>query len=159
MSDLYDTDILEWSEEQAKLLRRIQLGEPVNDQVDWENVIEEIESVGRGEVRAVLSSIQKILRHRIDLLGWPNAQPVRKWRSELRTFSRELRSDYTPRMTGTGKVTDESVRQIYADAVEYCRAHMEADPELPIPPECPWTLDDLLAEAKAALPNDRSSHA
>ena len=36
----YDTDILIWSERQAALLRRVAAGERVNDQVDWENVIE-----------------------------------------------------------------------------------------------------------------------
>ena len=35
---VYDTDILVWSERPAALLRRIMLGELVNDQVDWENV-------------------------------------------------------------------------------------------------------------------------
>src|SRR5438270_13014652 len=43
----YDTDILTWSERQAALLRRIAAGERINDEVDWPNVVEEIESVGR----------------------------------------------------------------------------------------------------------------
>ena len=40
----YDTDILDWSERQAALLRRLANGERVNDAVDWPNVIEEVES-------------------------------------------------------------------------------------------------------------------
>jgi hypothetical protein len=47
MADIYDTDILTWSERQAALLRRMAAGERINDQVNWQNVIEEIESVGR----------------------------------------------------------------------------------------------------------------
>ena len=39
--------ILVWSEQQAALLRRLGAGEQVNDRIDWENVVEEIESVGR----------------------------------------------------------------------------------------------------------------
>jgi hypothetical protein len=50
MSDLYD-DVLLWSERQAALLRRMAAGERVNDQVDWENVAEEIEDVGRSSLR------------------------------------------------------------------------------------------------------------
>jgi hypothetical protein len=47
MSDLYHTDILEWSERQGALLRRIAAGERVNDtDLDWPNIAEEIESVG-----------------------------------------------------------------------------------------------------------------
>ena len=39
MSNLYDTDAVQWSERQAELLRRLAAGERVNDQVDWENVV------------------------------------------------------------------------------------------------------------------------
>ena len=49
MSD-YDTDILTWSERQADLLRRVGAGEAVNARIDWDNVAEEIESLGRSEV-------------------------------------------------------------------------------------------------------------
>ena len=40
MSGLSDTDTALWSDQQAALLRRLAAGEWVNDQVDWENVIE-----------------------------------------------------------------------------------------------------------------------
>ena len=46
MSDLYDDDVLLWSERQGALLRRIAAGEPVNERPDWLNIIEEVESVG-----------------------------------------------------------------------------------------------------------------
>ena len=52
MSNLYETDILAWSEEQAALLRaeaaadRRNAGAP-----DWPHIVEEIESVGRSELR------------------------------------------------------------------------------------------------------------
>ena len=58
MSDLYDTDILTWSERQAELLRRRAAGELVNDaEIDWPNVAEEIEAVGRTERRDMASHI------------------------------------------------------------------------------------------------------
>ena len=53
MSDLYDDDILLWSERQSDLLRRIAAGEPVNERPDWVNIIEEVESVGREQLHAV----------------------------------------------------------------------------------------------------------
>ena len=41
-------DILLWSERQAELLRRRAAGELVNDaELDWPNIAEEIEDVGR----------------------------------------------------------------------------------------------------------------
>ena len=44
--DLWRTDTYTWSLQQAERLRRLRDGERVND-LDWDNVIEEIESAGR----------------------------------------------------------------------------------------------------------------
>lgn len=46
VSDLYGDDILLWSEQQAALLRRLATGERVSDAIDWQHVIDEVESVG-----------------------------------------------------------------------------------------------------------------
>jgi hypothetical protein len=45
MSDLYEDDVLLWSEQQAELLRRHAAGERANDAaLDWPNILEEIEA-------------------------------------------------------------------------------------------------------------------
>src|SRR5580658_10166098 len=41
-NDLYEHDVLAWSERQAELLRRVARGERVTD-IDWDHVVEEIE--------------------------------------------------------------------------------------------------------------------
>ena len=49
MSD-YDVDVYAWSQRQGALLRRLATGERVNDaDLDWSNIAEEIETVGRTE--------------------------------------------------------------------------------------------------------------
>src|SRR5689334_18286486 len=53
-SDLYGDDILLWSQKQGSLLRRLATGEAVTEQVDWPNVVEEIEWVGRSRTDAAL---------------------------------------------------------------------------------------------------------
>ena len=53
MADLYEADILLWSEQQRDLLRRVASGEAVNEAPDWPNIIEEIESVGNEQLHAV----------------------------------------------------------------------------------------------------------
>ncbi len=63
MGDLYDDDILLWSERQSDLLRRIAAGEPVNERPDWVNIIEEVESVGRSDLRAVESLLLQAFMH------------------------------------------------------------------------------------------------
>ena len=61
---MYEIDIVGWSEDQAARLRRLAAGEEPSDiGVDWSNVIEEIEAVGRGERRAVLSESATALFH------------------------------------------------------------------------------------------------
>jgi hypothetical protein len=64
MSDLYDTDVLLWSEQQAALLRRRAAGELINEaELDWPNVAEEIEAMGKSERSALASRIGTIIDH------------------------------------------------------------------------------------------------
>src|SRR6201995_894243 len=147
MSD-YDTDILTWSERQASLLRRLAAGERVNDgEIDWPNIAEEIEDVGRSETDAVLAQIDNILRHRLYLLGWSGAAAARKWQAELGEFHRQLHRHFTPSMTGgeQPRISEATVAEAYAAAVDYCLIHMDPAPTQPLPAICPWALSDILA--------------
>ena len=75
MSD-YDADILIWSERQSALLRRLADGEQINDQVDWENVIEEIESMGNEQLHAVTSLLVQALIQMLKAEVWPLSREV-----------------------------------------------------------------------------------
>jgi Domain of unknown function DUF29 len=59
----YDTDILRWSEHQAGLLRQHAAGSRENDAIDWPNIIEEVEDVGRNSLRACRSLLLQALLH------------------------------------------------------------------------------------------------
>ena len=98
MSDLYDTDVLAWSRQQTELLRRLAAGERVNDKVDWPNVIEEIGSVGRSELRAVTSALKNAMQHKLYLLGWPNARAARHWEVEIRSQLAQAHKDFRESM-------------------------------------------------------------
>jgi len=52
---LYDDDIVTWAEEQAAALRALGTRSDLSNAVDWANVAEEIESVGRSHLRACSS--------------------------------------------------------------------------------------------------------
>ena len=91
MSDLYDEDILLWSERQGTLLRRIAAGEPVNERPDWANIIEEVESVGREQLHAVESLLLQALLHMLKAEGWPNARDVENWLADARGFRVQAR--------------------------------------------------------------------
>ena len=85
----YDTDILEWSERQATLLRRRAAGELINEaDLDWPNIAEEIESVGRSERLALASHIETVIEHLAKLELSPALEPRRRWlETVLRTRS------------------------------------------------------------------------
>jgi Domain of unknown function DUF29 len=63
MAEINDNDVLTWSERQAEPLRGVSAGGRINDRVDWQNIIEEIESVGRSEWHAVEPHLAQVLLH------------------------------------------------------------------------------------------------
>ncbi len=88
MNDLYDADILMWSEQQAALLRRLARGERVNGQIDWDNVAEEVESAGRGQLNAVESLLFQALVHMLKAEAWPLLRDAPNWRADAPGFVR-----------------------------------------------------------------------
>jgi hypothetical protein len=140
MSDLYDDDILLWSERQSDLLRRIAAGEPVNERPDWVNIIEEVESVGREQLHAVESLLLQALVHMLKAEGWPLARDVENWRGDARGFRAQARRRFAPSMR-----QNIDLGGIYADALKVLPAKMDGQPPQPVPPTCPMTLDELLA--------------
>jgi hypothetical protein len=80
----YDTDIVVWSAHQAELLRRRAAGELVNDAaIDWPNVAEEIDSLGKSQARELSSRIAAILLHLMKLQASPAAAPHAGWRDTI----------------------------------------------------------------------------
>lgn len=90
MTDLYDSDFLRWTEQQAQLLRRRAAGELTNDgELDWLQLAEEIESVGANQKREVRARLALIFQH---LLKW-RYQPAlrsRSWENILFMHRRDL---------------------------------------------------------------------
>ncbi len=133
---LYETDFALWIEQTAQQLR-----DRAFDQVDWENVIEEIEGLNRSDKRALESQITRVIMH---LLKW-DYQPERKsssWRGSIiegRTQIRKLLRD-SPSLK---PYLIEVFAECYQDAVEQA----SAETELPIdifPTECPYAIVELL---------------
>jgi hypothetical protein len=141
MSDLYETDIVTWSERQAALLRRLAAGEQVNEQIDWDNVVEEIESVGRSEVKAVRSALFQALLHDLKAEAWPLSPYVDHWRAEAVRARGDAADDFTESMRPRINLA-----LIYRRALRAMPATIDGLPPLPVPEACPVTLDEMLAE-------------
>jgi Domain of unknown function DUF29 len=103
MSDTYEGDILIWSEHQAKLLRRIAAGELVNSaDLDWPNIAEEIESVGRSEFRAC----EGLLRQRRRRGRYPKPRPAGEPRRHVSGRRPRMRS---PHQCGSALMSRSSI--------------------------------------------------
>jgi len=142
MSDLYEDDILVWSERQAALLRRVAAGERPNDpDMDWANIIEEIESVGREQRHAVESLLVQALAHMLKAEAWPLSREVPGWQAEARRFRGDAARRFTPSMRQRIDLT-----RLFAYALRAMPETIDGLAPLPVPAVCPFTLDDLLSK-------------
>jgi hypothetical protein len=138
---LYDTDVLAWSEHQAALLRRLAHGERLNDTIDWENVIEEVESVGRSELRACESLLRQTIIHLLKLHLWPDSAAAAHWAAEVLGFLADAQRSFSPSM---GQRIDLS--GLYGTAVRQAKAEARGQPTPDFPLACPFALADLLTD-------------
>jgi hypothetical protein len=88
LTELYETDFVLWTEKTAELLRQKNY-----DAVDWENVIEEIESMGRNDRNAVESLLTRLIEHLLKLTYWESKRErnARHWMGEIATFRVQLK--------------------------------------------------------------------
>lgn len=80
VSTLYDTDFSLWIQHTVEALKQQDW-----DRVDWDNLIEEVESMGRSEKRELKSRLLVILEHLLKLMFWESEKPqnTRGWRNTV----------------------------------------------------------------------------
>ena len=134
----YETDLLEWANYTAHLLREQRWAE-----VDWEHLIEEVEDLGKSERSAIGSQLERIMLH---LLKW-EYQPERRSDSWLDSIT-DGRSQIQR------KIEDSPSLKTYPDQIlsqEYRRASRGAarQTELDIaifPSTCPYSTEQVLSD-------------
>lgn len=85
---LYDQDFFRWTEQQATALRRA--AKDSNLPLDWGNLAEEIESLGKSQRAALRSQLRRILRHQFKLEASPAIEPRRGWEESIRDARVEI---------------------------------------------------------------------
>lgn len=141
MSGLYETDALAWSEQQAALLRHVAEAERINEMVDWPNVIEEIEAMGRAQLDACESLLGQALLHLLKLHLRPDAMAAAHWRGETYGFLNAAQDRFSPSMRQRI-----SLEKLYERALTQLRLSTDDPQSLrAMPATCPYALDDLLA--------------
>jgi hypothetical protein len=140
MGDLYEDDFLLWSEGQAILLRRVAAGERVNDRdLDWASLGDEIEAVGRGELRAFKSLLTQGIVHRLKRQCWLDSGEVPHWHGEEIRFRQEAADAFSPSMRQRV-----DLERIHRRAVQRLPPTIDGLPPRPVPDLLGVTLDEWL---------------
>jgi hypothetical protein len=135
-NDLYEIDFYAWTQEQARLLRERRWSE-----LDLENLIDEVASVGGTEKREIRNRMIVLVSH---LLKW-KYQPGHRgpsWRRTIREQRRQLADIVKTSPSLAGYVKQQVVQR-------YLGATVDAANETGIatglfPEECPFTAEQVL---------------
>ena len=133
---LYETDYLKWIETTVEKLR----GKDFSN-IDWENVIEEFEDMGRSERRSLESNLVVILLH---LLKWQFQPELRSgsWKGSIAEHRRRIRKALKD-SPSLKPYLEEVFAECYLDAIEQASAETGL-PEATFPQLCPYTSTEAL---------------
>ena len=132
----YNTDFYAWTKEQAQSLKAGQWA-----QLDIENLVEEIESLGRQERQQLINRLGVLLGH---LLKWQYQPNYRShsWQATIREQRRRLLRllEANPSLQ---PYLPEALQAGYEDGVDLAIQETNL-PEETFPGTCPYTLDQAL---------------
>jgi predicted DNA-binding ribbon-helix-helix protein len=134
----YGQDYYLWLTQTAQHLRQRAF-----DQLDLENLIEEIDDMGRSEKRAVESNLRVVLMH---LLKW-KYQPQNRsgsWKGSIAEHRIRIRKALRESPSLKNTLRDGFI-ETYQDAVKVAVQETELDPET-FPASCEWTVQQVLDE-------------
>ena len=108
----------------------------MND-LDWERVIEEIEDVGRSEIKRSVPCSRGV-EHALKASVWPAHAAAREWRNEAAGFLVQARERYEPGMAQHLDTAD-----LHADALALVRSLDMRRPARRLPKAVELTPSDL----------------
>jgi len=135
---LYDQDFLEWTQQQAEYLRKGYWAK-----LDVENLVEELEALGRSEQRELGSYLQVLLMHMLKSQYQPERR-TKSWDNTLSNCRDKIQDclEDTPSLQRFLK-DREWVEKHYRRACRDAAKEMNKSVEI-FPTECPYTLEQIL---------------
>jgi Domain of unknown function DUF29 len=138
----YDDDFYAWTQYQAAVLREM----PVSDnRFDRDNVVEEIETLGRSERDAVRSQVHRIIEHFLKLQYSPASQPRLGWMRSINDARRILGDKLSATLR---RDIEAHLAELYDDARYQAELGLqefgEAEAVQHFPGVCPYSLDHIL---------------
>jgi Domain of unknown function DUF29 len=136
---LYDEDFYAWTQWQAELLRRLPA---VGNELDLEHIAEEIEDLGRGDLRAARSLCQHIIEHFLKLEYSGREEPADHWRDEIVEWRLQLEQILTRSIEAKLDLP-----ACYRAALRLVRRLERDIPGLMnrLPAGCPYTFEQILS--------------
>lgn len=134
----YERDFYAWSQEQATLLRAQQF-----TQLDIDNLVEEIESMGRSERRQLLSRLEILLMH---LLKWQYQPELRgrSWELTIAEQRRRIAKLLRANLSLRAELPD-LLPEAYDDAT-FSAMRETGLPQATFPVVCPWGVGAVLGD-------------
>lgn len=135
LKQLYETDESLWLEKTIELLKQKQF-----NQLDLENLIEELISLGKRDLAKAKSLLRQIIIHLLLLQYWQveYERNYRHWIGEIKTFRYDLNNHLTTNLMN--KLQDD-LNNIYQSAVDFVQVKTDLNN---FPEKCPYTLTQLL---------------
>jgi len=133
---LYETDFYGWAQNQADVLRAGNFAS-----LDLDNLIEEIEDMGKSRQRELESRLEVLLMH---LLKW-RFQPKRKgnsWQFTIREQRRRI-SKLMKKNPSLSGCVQETITDAYESAVQLAAEETAID-AANFPAACPWTFEQVM---------------
>lgn len=137
LNTLYETDFVRWLEITTEQLRKQDYA-----QVDWDNLLEELEDMSRRERKALKSNLIVIFLH---LLKW-QYQPEQRsgsWKGSLRKHRRRLNDDLQDSPS-----LKRYLYEVFATCYANGRSQAADETALPLdcfPVACPYTVEQVLS--------------
>ena len=140
----YENDFYAWTQYQAEVLRSLKTRD---NRFDREHVAEEIEDLGKSERDAVRSEVRRILVHFLKLAYSPAGDPRHGWKGSIIDARAELDDKLSPTLRHDlinvlGKLYEQVRKRVATDMRDYG----EEGAARSLPEECPYSLDQILAE-------------
>ena len=140
----YDDDFYAWTQYQAQVLRGLRTRD---NRFDREHLTEEIEDLGKSERNAVRSQVRCVLLHFLRLAHSPARDTRFDWMNSVIEARAALQDQLSPSMR---RDIQETLPKLYAAARKQAALDLQKYGErggsLSLPPECPYRVDEILAE-------------
>lgn len=141
LASLYDTDYQRWLDQTVAQLRAKDFSN-----LDLENLIEEIESLGRSEKHAISSYLMRLCEHLLKITYWDSERErcLRGWKREVINFRLQIQEELEASPSLKSFLQDVFAKQ-YKNGRKLFLSASELNANL-IPQEPDFTLEQALDE-------------